>query len=88
MQSKFRASFLKDVKRIGQKLVAEKIESAIINVEEAKTIQQISNIKKLKGSKSAYRIRVGDYRIGILVSENSVEFICCLHRKEVYKYFP
>ena len=88
MQSKFRESFLKDVKRIGQKHVAEKIESAIINVKEAETIQEISNIKKLKGSKSAYRIRVGDYRIGILVNENRVEFICCLHRKEVYKYFP
>jgi mRNA interferase RelE/StbE len=88
MQSKFRSSFLKDVKRITQMRIAEKIELAIIDVEEAKGIQEISNIKKLKGSKSAYRIRVGDYRIGILVNENEVEFISCLHRKEVYKFFP
>jgi mRNA interferase RelE/StbE len=88
MQSKFRNSFLKDAEKIVAKRIAEKIEQAILNVEEAKNLQEINHLKKMKGGKSAYRIKVGEYRIGIIVIENCVEFICCLHRKDVYKYFP
>ena len=34
-----------------------------------------------------YRMRVGDYRIGIAVEEDEVEFVRFLHRHDVYRYF-
>ena len=42
----------------------------------------------MQGYSNRYRIRVGDYRIGIEISDNTVEVIRTLHRKEFYRYFP
>jgi ribosomal-protein-alanine N-acetyltransferase len=42
----------------------------------------------LRGSSDFYRIRVGDYRIGVAVEGDEVEFVRCLHRRDIYGYFP
>jgi len=42
----------------------------------------------MQGYSNSYRIRVGDYRIGIEIFGNTVEVIRTLHRKEFYRYFP
>lgn len=54
----------------------------------AKNITEIKNLRKIKGSPNAYRVRVGDYRIGIFVEDELISFSRVLHRKEVYRYFP
>jgi len=54
----------------------------------AETIQDINNIKKLTGFKFHYRIRIGDYRAGIVIKNNEVIFERLIHRKDIYKYFP
>ena len=50
--------------------------------------QQISNLEKLKDYKTYYRIRVGNYRVGIEIIQDKVIFTRFLHRKDIYKYFP
>ncbi len=35
-----------------------------------------------------YRIRVGDYRIGVEVVGDEILFVRILHRKDIYRYFP
>ena len=49
---------------------------------------EITHIRKLSGSSGYYRIRVYEYRIGIFVAVNEIEFVRCLPRRDVYKYFP
>jgi len=44
--------------------------------------------KKMKGDKTAFRIRIGKYRIGIYIVNGTVEFTRVLHRDKIYKYFP
>ncbi len=39
-------------------------------------------------SKFAYRIKIGDYRIGIFVESKVVEMARFVHRKDIYKVFP
>ncbi len=53
-----------------------------------KVLEQIKNLKKLKGSVGHYRIKIGDFRLGLAISGSTIEFIRCLHRKDVYKFFP
>jgi len=88
MEIKIDKSFQKDTRRIKDKTVLQKVANTIANVQRAKNLDEIKNLKKIKGNTSMYRIRIGDYRLGILVSESSIEFIRCLHRKDIYKYFP
>lgn len=42
----------------------------------------------MKAEGNYYRIRVGEYRIGMAVNENTVIFVRVLNRKEIYRYFP
>ncbi|MGI8952418.1 MAG: type II toxin-antitoxin system RelE family toxin [Chitinophagaceae bacterium] len=64
------------------------IEDVIAEVEQANTINFIGNLKKLKGYKEYYRIRVGNYRIGLQIQNDVVTFAAFLHRKDIYKKFP
>lgn len=59
-----------------------------MNVKNADKPSGIQALKKLSGHKTAYRIRVGDYRIGIFITKDTVEFIDFGHRKELYQTFP
>ena len=80
--------FEKDTDRIKDKSLHLKIADCIDGVIECDDILSIKNIKKLKGSNNFYRIRIGDFRLGLLIEDGVVEFIRCLHRKDIYKYFP
>ena len=42
----------------------------------------------MRGYAGRYRIRIGDYRIGIEVNEDVIEVMRVLHRREFYNYFP
>jgi len=88
MQVKIDKTFGKDVKKINNNSVLKKIASTIRNVQNATTLKSIKNIKKLAGTKNEYRIRIGDYRIGLSIENDTAEFIRCLHRKDIYKFFP
>jgi mRNA interferase RelE/StbE len=85
----FTKQFDKEIEKLKDEKLASRIEEVIATVKEETVLLDIPNIKKLAGHKNAYRIRVGDYRIGIFVSDdNVVAFSRFLHRKEIYRYFP
>jgi mRNA interferase RelE/StbE len=85
----FDKAFEKAIKKYKDKTLNSKIIKIIEEVEKANSINGISRIKKLVGFESYYRIRVGDYRIGIeLLQDNTLVFITFAHRKEIYQIFP
>ncbi|MBE9128612.1 MULTISPECIES: type II toxin-antitoxin system RelE family toxin [unclassified Coleofasciculus] len=88
MNIEFRKSFEKDLGSIRDTTLLQRIRAVIEEVETAENLSEVTNIKKLKGDGDYYRIRVGDYRIGITVNEDTVIFVRVLHRKDVYRYFP
>lgn len=87
MNVEFLEKFYKDLNKL-QTPVKLAVAKVIEKIEKAKSISDIQNIKKLSGHKSAYRIRIGDYRIGIFVTNHSVEFARVVHRKDIYDVFP
>ncbi|MBI2304124.1 MAG: type II toxin-antitoxin system RelE/ParE family toxin [Chloroflexi bacterium] len=84
----FKASFAKDLQNIIEKSILKRIQETIEHVEQAQSLRDITNLKKLKGGSNYYRIRVGEYRVGIIVEGDEVSFVRCLSRKEIYRYFP
>ena len=88
MKVEFRNSFAKDLKSIRDKALLERLREAIEEKERAKSPSEISNLKKLKGRGDYYRIRIGEYRIGIAFTEDTLVFVRFLNRKDIYKYFP
>lgn len=65
-----------------------KIADCIEHVEKITFIGEIRNLKKLKGSNTYFRIRMGDYRIGLMIDQGTVTFVRFLHRRDIYNYFP
>lgn len=88
MKVLFEKKFYKDIDALNNKVLKQKIEQIIMDIENADELSQISNIKKMKGHKSAYRIRVGEYRLGFFFENQTVIFTRFMHRKEIYRYFP
>ena len=88
MKTEYRESFQKDLLRITDKKLLSRIASEIKSIEDAKSLAQISNLKRLRGRGNYFRIKVGDYRLGIIVRSDAAIFVRCLHRKEIYRYFP
>jgi mRNA interferase RelE/StbE len=88
LELEFRESFLKDVNHIKEKGVKKKIAAVITEAKAASSLSAIRNIKKMEGSENHYRLRIGDYRIGIKLQAKTLVFLRCLHRKDIYRYFP
>ena len=88
MKIQFRESFRKDVDKISDRSLVSRIVDCIKDVERAKDIHTISSLKKLKGKGSYWSIRIGDYRLGCVRDGDVFVFVRCLHRKEIYRYFP
>ena len=80
--------FSKDLDKIANPKQLKIILDLIRLVENAENIQQIPSIKKLTGFTDAYRIRVGDFRIGVFLGDDTIEFARIAHRKDIYKLFP
>ena len=88
MNLEFKASFARDLKKIRDEKLKAKIRAVIQLVEQAHSLQEIANTRKLRGSDRHYRVRIGDYRIGLSVEGSTVTFVRFLHRRDVYRYFP
>ncbi|WOK07870.1 hypothetical protein RT717_04415 [Imperialibacter roseus] len=81
-------SFEKDTKKIKDKKLLTQLADTIEQIQASGNISEVKNIKKLKGAHSYFRVRLGDFRIGVSIVGDTVDFIRFLPRKDVYKYFP
>ncbi len=88
MQVEFLSKFSKDVDHISQKSVKTNVVKLIRLMESESDLNNIPNLKKLVGHKSAYRVRIGDYRVGFFYEGRKVIFARIVHRKDIYKVFP
>lgn len=88
MEVVFLRSFVNDIKKINDKSLKTKIKDFILQLENADTLNDVAGIIKMQGFSTAYRYRIGDYRIGFFKSENSIELARLVKRNDIYKVFP
>ncbi|MHB1177803.1 MAG: type II toxin-antitoxin system RelE family toxin [Daejeonella sp.] len=88
MQVEFLNKFSKDIDHITIKSVKSNLAKLIGQIESSENLADIQNLKKLAGHKSAYRVRIADYRVGFFYERNTVIFARIVHRKDIYKVFP
>lgn len=89
MNVEYLPTFLKDLKALRSTPVFESIKRLVFEeIPGYSGLEEIVGLKKLKANDNAYRVRVGDYRIGFTITGNVITFVRVLHRKEIYRYFP
>ena len=64
MKVEFLKKFSKDLDDVKTRSVKQALLRVIESMEETDTLDKVHNTKKLKGHRTAYRTRVGDYRLG------------------------
>lgn len=87
MKTAFTSRFLKDLEKLPDPATKAAVADVIEAIENASDLAGLAGLKKLQGYKTAFRIRVGDFRIGVFVSRGEVEFARVVNRKDIYKLF-
>ncbi|HBX51732.1 MAG: plasmid stabilization protein [Bacteroidetes bacterium RIFOXYA12_FULL_35_11] len=80
--------FLKDIDAIDNRSLALDVKEAINDAKSVNSIKDLKSTKKMKGEKNAFRIKIGDYRLGFYLEADTILMSRFLHRKEIYRYFP
>ena len=89
METKYRKSFLRDLKKLKNQLVYHPTFTLAFDLLPAATsLREITDVKPMTGYPNRYRIRIGAYRIGIELQGDTIEVMRVLHRREFYRYFP
>lgn len=87
MKIEIRKSFTKDADKLPAPFQRQ-LATIIDTIEKTAQPNQLPDCKKLTGYKTAYRIRMSQYRIGFYYENKTAELVRILHRKEIYRYFP
>lgn len=82
-------TFLKEMSRLSGN-IRERVEAIAFGEAVKQDPFMAGKTQKLSGYQTYYKIRVGDYRIGLYIDTNErlVEFQRVLHRREIYRKFP
>lgn len=88
MKIKYLRSLEKDVRKVTDKKVKQKLKLIIEEMEKAEVLDEIPSIKKLSGHPNAFRMRVGQYRLGFFFESNTVILSRFVKRNDIYKLFP
>jgi len=84
----FRESFARDLKSVRDKKLLRRVKEHIEAVESADSPTACRTSKNSKAPKNYFRLKLGDYRIGLALENNTFVFVRFLDRKDIYKYFP
>ncbi len=91
MRVLYRTSFLRDLKKLKkQPSDYEAIYHLAFEIlPHVDHLQDLPHLKPLTGYPGRYRLRLGDYRLGLeVVEDDTVEVVRVLPRRDFYRYFP
>ena len=88
MEVIIKKKFLKELSKLPNEY-ADVIEKFIFNkLSTYNNLSEIGKVEKMTGYKNYFKIRFGDYRVGIKKENDIIIIETVKHRKEIYKYFP
>ncbi len=81
--------FLKELSSLPTE-IQSRMESIVFEEMESNNPFELGYLSKMRGYKDKYKIRVGDYRIGLTIDKKNRVIICqrVAHRREIYQIFP
>lgn len=89
MKVLYAKQLLKDLEAVSRiPGVKKRLSKLIETLKAIDTLDEIRHIKKIEGYDCYYRLRIGDYRLGLKIAEDTIELIRFLHRRDIYRRFP
>ena len=65
-----------------------RLDQVIQELIEADNITEVTGVSRLRAEGQHYRIRIGDYRLGISMDGETAVLRRFMPRGEIYRYFP
>ena len=66
-----------------------KVENFIFNdLVAAVSVSELGKIEKMQGYDNFFKVRFGNYRLGLMIDDGRISVKAIMHRKEIYKFFP
>ena len=88
MNIAYSKKFLKQLAEL-PKTHRSKIEKFVFDdLKQAVALSKLGNIEKMQGYDNYYKVRFGDYRLGLHEDNGNIIIKVVMHRKEIYKFFP
>ncbi len=89
MKLRYTNRFSKDLDDIAHdEKIKKRLLQLIEQMKQIDSLTELEDVRKIKGYAAYYRIRIGDYRLGIKTTENGLDMLRFLHRKNIYRRFP
>ena len=90
METVYRPAFLRDLKKLKkQKSVYDRVYALTFDtLPESSSLNELSGVKAMSGYPDHYRIRLGQYRVGVVYDGETLDVMRVLHRRDFYRYFP
>ncbi len=88
MKILYEKSLWRDIKKVKDQKLLDNLTIAIEEIKSSDKLFSLTNIKKLKGHPAAFRIKIGDFRLGFFYEDNTAILTRFLNRKDIYKFFP
>lgn len=88
MKIEYLKQFSKDISKINDKSLLDILFEVILSLKKAEKLNEIPNIKKLKGHPEAFRMRIGKYRLGFYFDSEIIQLARFAKREDIYKLFP
>ena len=84
----YNRKFKKDLERLKEKKIKAALKSVIQELKEKQSLSDIKGVKKIAGHPTAYRIRIGNYRMGLYHNDGTISLQRFVKRNDIYKVFP
>ena len=85
----YSSNFSCDLRRIRRAALRHRIDRRIAELEAAWMLAEVSGVERLESQGGRYyRIKVGDYRLGMALEGDTVVLVRFMHRRDVYRHFP
>ncbi|MBL1262425.1 type II toxin-antitoxin system RelE family toxin [Candidatus Methylomicrobium oryzae] len=88
MEVRYNKKFLKQLASVPSE-TRVKIEGFVFDeLISASSIFSLGKIEKMQGYHGFYKVRFGNYRVGLAIENEVVIVKTVMHRRDIYKFFP
>ena len=88
MELKYTRRYVRDIQKVRDNKLRDRVLKKIQGLKAAPAITERTGAKKLKSVGNSYSVRIGDYRLGIVLEEGVAVLERFLHRRDFYRSFP
>ncbi len=88
MRLEYHKSFERDLRKVRDRTLLDRVKAILLELENTETLDSLSSVKAMKGHPDFFRIRIGDYRLGLKRTDSGLRIIRFLSRGDIYRKFP